>query len=227
MTEFFITISYVLLSPFSLVGFSGLIINDEYGLKHQNTTNPGDKAENVYWQHHEADRTSGSLEQVPQQLSTSHTDTIGQVFSQHLKNSQPGTLKAQDETNRMSYFILKRKINHHFGLPLWRRMRCILHHCCFCRKAWSFLFIFFFFLWCWRCKRLKVFNERPCAGYGFTLAFKKQLLGWFYIGPRGVITDGKILWDVLLHFWECRLEIVARIFDHFMIIKTAAFSDSH
>lgn len=52
-----------------------------------------------------------------------------------------------------------------------------------------------------------------------------ELLGssfWvtFYIGPRGAITDDKILWDVLLHFWEHPLEIVARIFDCFMIIKT-------
>lgn len=85
MIGFFISgiiISYVLLSTFSLVGFSGPIIDDdEYGLKHQNTTNAGDEAEDVYWQHHEADRDSGSLEQVPQQLSTSDTDTFGQVFS--------------------------------------------------------------------------------------------------------------------------------------------------
>lgn len=78
MIGFFISgiiISYVLLSTFSLVGFSGPIINDdEYGLKHH-------EAEDVYWQHHEADRDSGSLEQVPQQLSTSDTDTFGQVFS--------------------------------------------------------------------------------------------------------------------------------------------------
>lgn len=79
--------------------------------------------------------------------------------------------------------------------------------------------LFIFSLWCWRCKPLKVFKERPCAGYGFSLLFKKQLLGYFYIGPRGVIF-GKILWDVLLHFWEHRLEIVARIFVRFMIIKT-------
>lgn len=72
---------------FSLVGFSGPRVNDDiYGLKHQNTTNARDEAEDVYWQHREAERASGSLEQVPQ-LSTSDTDTFGQVFSQHLKKS--------------------------------------------------------------------------------------------------------------------------------------------
>lgn len=89
-----IIISYVLLSTFSLVGFSGPIINyDEYGLKDQNTS-VGDEAEDVYWQHHEGDRASGGLELVPQQLLASDTDTFGQVFSQDLKNVQPVALKS-------------------------------------------------------------------------------------------------------------------------------------
>lgn len=93
MIGFFISdiiISYVLLSTFSLVGCSEAIINDEeYGLKHQNTTSVGDKVEDVHWQHHEADRASGSLEPVPQQLLASDTDTFRQVFSQHQKMCNP------------------------------------------------------------------------------------------------------------------------------------------
>ena len=83
--------------------------DDEYSLKHENTTNGGDEAEDVYWQHHEAERASGSPEQVPQQLSTSDTDTFGQVFSQHPNKASPGALQAQDETHRMSYYIFEKE----------------------------------------------------------------------------------------------------------------------
>lgn len=53
---------------------------------------------------------------------------------------------------------------------------------------------------------MKVLMRVHALGYRFTLVFKKQLVNWFYIGPRGVVIDAKVygknLWDLLLHYRE-------------------------